>query len=210
MKLSIVLFGLWLFLVPNVRGQKDLSRTYIAKGIETINIDGNGVHALTVVASSVEEISVRVHLEGETSDEIVITEQLEDNKLTLGFSSWPLAKTYNDKLSAHKIVSVVVTISIPETLFVTINSNTAAVVAEGTFELLYIDVEDKNCVLQNFNGNANLTTNRGAIVVSTRNISTKAVAKTTYGTLQNLLGKNGIFTIYAKSTHGDITLQQTQ
>lgn len=210
MKLSILLFGLWLFCVQHVWGQKDLSRTYLAEGIENITIDGNGVHSLKIVTSSAEQISVNVHLEGETSEEIVIKEQLENNQLALGFGSWPLAKKYNDKLSAHKIVSVTVTLSIPQHLFVSITSNTAAVFAEGTFEFLYVDIEDKSCVLQNFNGNADIKTNKGTITVLVENKNTSAKAITTYGTLENALGKNGIFTIYAESVHGNITLQQTQ
>ena len=210
MKLSMLLFGLWLFCIPNVWGQKDLSRIYLAKGIENISIDGNGVHSLKIVASNVDEISVNVHLEGETSEEIVIKEQLEGNQLALGFSSWPLAKTYNDELSAHKIISVGVTIAIPENLFVSITSNTASVLAEGTFKFLYIDIEDKDCVLHNFNGDAHLKTNKGAIKVLVQNKTTTAKAKTTYGTLENTLKENGIFIIYAESIHGDITLQQTQ
>ena len=210
MKLSMVLFGLWLFCVQDVWGQKDLSRTYLAEGIENMSIDANGVHSLKVVATNVEEISVRVHLEGETSEEIVIKEEMKGNQLALGFGSWPLAKTYNDKLSAHKIVSVEVTISIPEHLFVSITSNTAAVFAQGTFEFLYVDIEDKNCVLQHFNGNADLTTNMGAILVLVQNKRTAAKAITTYGTLENALSDHGTFTIYAESVHGDISLQQTQ
>ncbi|WP_432412090.1 hypothetical protein [Rasiella sp. SM2506] len=210
MKLSIVLFGLWLFCVQHVWGQKELSRTYFAEGIENISIDANGVHSLNVVAAKVEEISVSVHLEGETSEEIVIKEQLENNQLALGFSSWPLAKTYNDKLSAHKIISVAVTLSIPEHLFVSITSNTTAVFAEGTFKSLSVDIEDEICVLQDFNGDATLKTNRGTILVLVQNKSTSAKATTTYGTLENTLSKYGIFTIYAESVHGNISLQQTQ
>jgi hypothetical protein len=210
MKLSILLFGLWLFSVQNIWCQKDLSRVYFAEGIENISIDGNGVHSLRVMAAKVKEITVKVHLEGETSEEIVINEQIEDNQLVLGFGLWPLAKTYNDKLSAHKIISVVATIFIPENLFVSITSNTAAVFVEGTFEFLYVDIEDGDCVLDTFNGSADLKTKRGAIFVTTTNLITKAAAKTTYGTLQNKLGNKGIITIYAESVHGDITLLKTQ
>ncbi len=210
MKLSIVMVGLWLFCIQNVLGQKDLSRTYLSEGVENIVIDGNGVHSLNIVAANVEEISVQVHLEGETSEEIVIKEQLEGNKLELGFGSWPLAKTYNDKLSAHKIVSVVVIVSIPENKFVSITSNTTAVFAEGNFGFLYVAIEDAACVLKNFNGDANLTTNYGIIQVSVKNNTTVGEAKTTYGALQNRLKNTGIYTIYAESIHGDITLQQTQ
>ena len=210
MKLSILLFGLWLFFVPKIWAQKDLSRTYLSEGIENILIDGNGVHSLSVIASEVEEISVQVHLEGETSEEIVIKEHLEGNQLELGFGSWPLAKTYNDKLSAHKIVSVVVTIVIPQQLFVSITSNTAAIFAEGTFQSLYVAIEDGNCVLKNFNGDANLTTNSGVILVSVQNKTTVAAASSIYGSIRNELEEKGVFTIYAESVHGDISLLQTQ
>lgn len=208
--LQFILGMVLLFCTDESYGQKDLSRTYFSEGIENIIIDANGVHSLKLEASMVEEISVQVHLEGETSEEIVIKENIKGSQLALGFGSWPLAKIYNDKLSAHKIVSVAVTISIPEHLIVSITSNTAAVSAKGTFEFLYVDIEDENCVLKDFNGDADLKTNKGFIKVLVQNLSTAAKAITTYGTLQNTLSKNGKFTIYAESVHGDITLQQTQ
>lgn len=210
MKLSMVLFGLWLFCIQNVWCQKELYRTYFADGISTISIDGNGVHSLSVIASDVDAISVAVLLEGETSEEIVIKEKIEGTTLEVGFGSWPLAKVYNDKLSAHKVVSIVVTLVIPKKLFVSITSNTAAVFAEGVFESLYVSIEDGNCVLKNFNGNANLTTHSGVILVATRNKITNARATSTYGRVNNELEGTGIFTIYAKSVHGDISLLQTQ
>ncbi|MAZ72790.1 MAG: hypothetical protein CMC70_06550, partial [Flavobacteriaceae bacterium] len=183
-----------LFFSAESQAQKNLSRTYISEGIENIGIDGNGVHTLKILAMPVEEISVNVYLEGETSEEIVIKEQLKSNQLILGFGSWPLAKTYNDKLSAHKIVSVTVVVSVPERLFVSVTSNSTAVFAEGTFAFLSIDIEDKACVVTNFNGDAQLQTNQGAIEVFVQNNSTRAVAKTTYGTLQNMLNTTGIYT----------------
>lgn len=210
MKLSIVLFGLWLFCIQNVWCQKELSRTYFAEDISNISIDGNGVHSLSVIASDVDAISVAVHLEGETSEEIVITERVEGTTLELGFGSWPLAKVYNDKLSAHKIVSVVVTLVIPKKLFISITSNTAAVFAEGVFESLYVAIEDGNCVVKNFNGNANLTTNSGVILVTVQNKTTNASVVSAYGSVHNELEDTGVFTIYAKSVHGNITLLQTQ
>ena len=205
-----ILSAALLFFTLESYGQKDLSRTYFPANIAAISIDANRVHSLTLKTAKVEEISVSVHLEGETSEEIVIKEQMEGNQLSLGFGSWPLAKTYNDKLSAHKIVSIEVTIAIPEKLFVSITSNTAAVYAEGTFEFLYVDIEDKNCVLQNFNGNADIKTNKGAIRVLVANKDTAAKAITTYGTLSNALEARGTFKNYAESIHGDISLQQTQ
>ncbi len=210
MKLSILLFGLWLFSIQNSWSQKDLSRTYVAEGIESFLIDGNGVHSLSVITEDVDVISVNVHLEGETSEEIVIKEHMEGSKLELGFGSWPLAKVYNDKLSAHKVVSVGVTLIIPERLFVSITSNTTAVFAQGTFNTLYVSIEDGNCVVKNFNGNANLTTNSGVILVTVANKTTSALALSTYGSIKNDLKSTGVFTINAKSVHGDITLQQTQ
>ncbi len=211
-KATKYLFCSIFFFVISVEGysQKDLSRTYFAEGVENILIDGNGVHTLKIHASNVEYISVNVHLEGETSEEIVIREQIQGNQLSLGFGSWPLAKAYNDKLSAHKIISVEVLITIPENLFVSIASNTAGVYAKGTFRSLHIDIEDKNCAVHTFNGDATLKTNVGNIMVLIDNNTTVAEAETTYGTVKTNLGATGIFTIFAESVHGDITLQQTQ
>jgi hypothetical protein len=190
--------------------QKDLSRTYSAKNLENITIDANGVHTLKITATPTEEIAVNVHLEGETSEEIVVKEHMEGAQLALGFGSWPFAKTIDDKLAAHKIVSVEVTLSIPEDLVVSITSNTASVAANGVFEILYVDIEDKNCVLTSFTGDANLKTKSGTIKVKVQNNTTVAKAITTYGTVQNNLGDKGVFTIYAESLYGDISLQQTQ
>lgn len=210
MKLSIVLFGLWLFSIPYGYGQKDLSRTYVSENMAQLIVDASGVHELTISAVPSDKISVVVHVEGETSNEIVIHEQVSGNQLSLGFGLWPLAKKYDDKLAAHKVVSVVVSMLIPENLFVSIASKTSSVVATGMFDLLYVTLEDEACVLKNYSGNATVKTNRGAIKIAVGNHNSKAKAKTDYGTIIDMLNGDGTFTIYAESKHGNITLSQTQ
>ena len=199
-----------LFCITIVNAQKTLSRSYSASGIENILIDGNGVHLLKVRAAKVKAISVRVRLEGETSEEIGIKEQLKGDRLQLGFGSWPFAKMYNDKLSAHKVVSVEVVITIPENMFVSLTSNTTAVVAQGKFRFLYVDIEDEDCLLKNFLGGASLKTNRGRITIKTQQPQVTVKAASTYGTVINSVKTGGKYRITAKSVHGDITLQQTQ
>ncbi len=210
MKRSLLMLALWLFCIPLGHSQKELSRTYSAETITQLSINANGVHELKITAGNYDEIEVRVQLEGETSEEIVIHEKVTNTSLSLGFGAWPLATIYNDKLSAHKLLSVEVSVQIPENLFVSVTSNSASVHAIGFFETLYVAIEDRRCVLEDFSGNANIETNRGKITVFTAVNDVYADATSIFGTVQNKLGTTGKFLITAQSTHGDIILKETQ
>ena len=72
-----------------------------------------------------------------------------------------------------------------------------------------ISIENSNCDLRNFSGNAHLKTVKGNItVVANNDVSGKAFSK--YGIVKNELTSNKKFLVEAESIHGSISLLQTK
>ncbi|MDX1462456.1 MAG: hypothetical protein R3359_05320 [Marinirhabdus sp.] len=193
-----------------LHAQKRVSRSYTADAIQSILMDANGVHSLRVIAMETKQISLEVYVEGEMAPDVVVNEKTEGNSMSLGFETWPYANIYDDKLAAHKVLSVEVVLTLPKNKFVSVVSKSARVAVTGAFEMLYIAIEDRSCTLRDYAGSANLRTNRGNIDVVVNNGLTKAKVNSVYGSVTNALVSDGKYTIWAESIHGDIGLRQTE
>ena len=85
----------------------------------------------------------------------------------------------------------------------------ASVFANGTYKNLAVSIENSNCDLQNFSGNAHLKTTNGNITVIANNtVSGKAFSKN--GIVKNELSNHGKFQVEAESINGSISLLQTK
>src|SRR5690606_3407455 len=95
--------------------------------IKTIVIEGNNMFKITVNTAEITEILIALKIEGEHSEQIILlTEQIEDS-LKIASTYQPLFNKPDDKLSAHKKISIELTVSIPEGFDVTIKSDIASV-----------------------------------------------------------------------------------
>ena len=102
------------------------------------------------------------------------------------------------------------TIVMPEDFEVIIASNMAQVKGKGKFKTFNTSLEQGNCRLSQFLGNAKLLSKSGSITVETvGDVRTrKAVSK--LGKVFDSLPKGGSFSIVAETISGDITLEQTK
>src|SRR5690606_17153034 len=124
-----------------------------------------------------------------------------------GFS--PFVFLEDDKLAAHKVLAVEIVLIVPNTISVEVKSKLASIFANGNFKALAVSIENSNCELRNFSGNAHLKTKDGNInVVAESGVS--GIAISINGTVENMLPKRGKFTVQAESVNGNIRLLQTK
>jgi hypothetical protein len=208
--LKKIVYILFLF-VGTIKGfsQKINNQQLDASGIEKLVINSNLVFLVSIVAEKTDKISIETKIAGEHFENVIVTTSEKNKTLTIGTSYTPFFLPENDKLAAHKIIFIEMKISIPELLEVSVNSTLATVNAEGAYDFFYVALENGNCIVTNFTGNASIRTKQGNIIVyATKEVSGSAISKN--GMVTNRVPSEGRYHIIAESLEGDISLLQTK
>lgn len=189
--------------------QKVIEKEYSVDGINTLSIKDDSIFKIKITSSERESIKSTFHISGEHSEAIIIEEYLIEGKLLLKTGVMPYFAFENDKLAAHKVMAVEVELNIPERISVEIKSKLASVECFGNIPNLEVFLQNGNCSIIAFSGNAHLKTGLGNIKVSAKkNVSGKAISKN--GTVKNTLPKKGKFLVEAESSNGNINMLQTK
>lgn len=185
-----------------------MQRTLDASKIATIDIAGNTMFKITVSTKPVQRIFMDLQVEGENNEQIVLQTRIINDTLFIGSAYQPLFIKPDDKLAAHKKISIVLTLEIPEYLNVMVSSDMASVFVKGTYNFLTAELLNGYFLAQNFNGNLHVDTLHGNINVETQagkmNLHTKngAIQKTNLPLGTNQLSLNSI--------NGNISVRKTQ
>lgn len=189
--------------------QKIIEKEFFAENIHTLSIVDDAIYKISIFTSEVKSIKVSLRISGENSQNIALEEIISEEKLLLKTGLIPFAVLENDKLAAHKVIALEMELVIPKTIYVEIKSKLASLETKGSFKSLAVSLQDGNCVLDDFSGNAQLRTAGGYITVFADNtVSGKASSK--YGLVKNELFSDGEFLIEAESINGIIKLLQTK
>lgn len=186
--------------------QKNTHRIIDVGGIEKIDINLDEVYKIKINSSKTSQIKIITHSEGEYYNDIALHITRESNTLKIK-SSYPEILTGGyDKLSAHKVFSLEVSILIPENMAVNLTSNLASVNGSGKFKSFRADLKQGYCNLTNISGNVTVNTFKGNILVEAN--SGQINADTRHGKVKlpdSLPGNNSIKLM---SIDGDITVRK--
>ncbi|MBT0606976.1 DUF4097 family beta strand repeat-containing protein [Aequorivita echinoideorum] len=203
------LYIICLFSLQYTSAQKIFQKEISSEGINTVIINDDFISEIKVLSTKLKNIIIEARVSGENEENVVIQEIFEGSKLFISAAFMPFFEAEDDKLAAHKILSVSLQIHIPENFTIKINSKKASVFTVGNFEIIEMGLEEGNCVLQNFKGNAKLQTKSGDITVYAKEgVSAEAISKN--GSVQNQLPKKRKFHIKAESINGSIMLLITE
>jgi len=204
MRKQFILLLTILFCNQFLYSQKIIEREFSFNEIETLLLHDNLSSSIVIKSSPRSNIVVRLHNAGENSENIILKEEVIDKTLSLTSMFSPFFIKINDKLAAHKVLSIEYEIEVPEFIKIDIQSKLASVKIYGCFKDARIMLNEGNCNLINYCGNANIQTKMGDIhIKSSQQAIGKAFSK--YGKVKNLLEK-GENIILAESIHGDIIM----
>ena len=205
-KKSFLVF-FFLLVTAQCFSQKKFEKVFEASGINSLIINSDSIFTVYITSKKTNKITVKTKVAGETYENVVLNTAEENGKLiiTIGYS--PFFKAENDKLAAHKVIAIDMEIVIPERLQIEIISKIASVITKGTFNKIITRLENGNCELIDFYGNALLQSKVGSIKVSAKT-NVAGIAVSTKGTIINNLKKEGKYLIEAESIEGSITLLQ--
>lgn len=185
-----------------VAAQKDTSQQLDVKGMENLYIDTDEVFKITVKTTKSDFIAISTHSEGEYFNDISLNTEVKGRSVYLTTQFREILQSGYDKLSAHKVFSLEISLEIPEDLQVFIKSNLASVEVVGDYNFLQVQLNSGYCNLSNFTGNAVVNTYNGAITIKTTGAT--VTTETRNGKItgsSNFSGKN---LIKATSINGNI------
>lgn len=172
-----VSFLIFISVVLSAFSQKDISGTYDAQNIEKLYIFTDEVFKINLKTSKTDKIILTSHSEGEYFNDIFLNMELLQDRMILTTQFREILQSGYDKLSAHKVFSLEITLEIPEDLEVFIKSNIASVSGSGTYKNLEIELKSGSCELKNFQGNALVNIYNGSIDVQTQNAEITAISR---------------------------------
>jgi len=192
-----------------VQAQKIMEKSWDASSIERLEVISDEVYHISIISEATERIHVRTRVEGEHNENVTLLVSDENKTLSIGTGFTPFFVQQNDKLAAHKVISIEMEIRIPIDMMVIVMGTLVSVETEGAFQNLQLELRNGNGVLNNFQGNAQLYARNGNLTVFARETGVLE-ANSRSGSVKNELPMGGHFLIKAESVNGDITLLKSQ
>jgi hypothetical protein len=199
---------LLLIAITSVCAQKSTEKIWNADVINTIVIDGENVFNITVSNSPSNTILLKVKIEGEHANQLVMVDSIVNKQLYISSSFQPLFVKDNDKLSAHKVMSVEYQLFVPKNIKLEIKSNIGSVDLVGTYLSVFIELNQGNCNLKQFLGNASINTVNGDINIETDHAKVEAFTKT--GQIALTQFKFLKYNLNCHTINGDIKITKTK
>ncbi len=194
--------------LPLHANNKVLVKTWEASPYDALELLAENAYQVEVSTYRGTQIRVEARMEGEHSEQIIINSEAQDGVLRIQPGYQEFFHRPNDKLAAHKVISISLHLQVPENFRVLISAPKAHLEGEGTFKRLEVHLGSGNCFLIKFKGNANLHTESGSIDVTT-SAEASGEAHSRQGKVVNTLSSVGFYTIKAQSVKGDISLRKT-
>ena len=201
------LAGTW-FALQAVTGQKVISKSYPASLDTLVQIDTEKCYQAEISAYEGETVIVEAWMEGEYAEALTINITEEGNTLWIAADPNPEYKFPNDKLSAHKVVSISLKVRIPAYRDVQVFGTSCNVMLSGAFNAVDVVLNDGNCTLNQVAQNVKVNTQSGHIRLNSLKGVIKAVSH--YGEVLQDDIPQGEKHFDLETVSGDITLQRTK
>lgn len=199
-----------LFLVFNFysHAQHITQKTFSKEAISSISIHGEYVFKITVDAKPVSEITVRSRVEGENNENIVLITEAKNNHLYIAVKQQPLFVDANDKLSAHKVISVEINVVIPGHLSMGIDLYESDLIVKGAYDKVRVHSDTGNCIFTAFQGSARIDTRNGNVAMQTNHAKVSAASKNGYIKKEEIDAGNQ--EVLIKTINGNVTITKSQ
>jgi len=200
---------LLLILAANfLSAQKVVKKTIINPDITSVQIDARNCFLIKMQASRAEELLVEAIIDGEYKNDLILNLKEEGSSIFLSAGFSPNFKNPNDKLSAHKVISIELLISLPDGQNVQVDGTSCNVIATGEYEHLKITLNDGNCTLNEVSEMVTVKTQSGEINVHSSKAKINAVSKFGKVRKNDIPHGNNIFTL--TTITGDINLVRNE
>ena len=166
-------------------GQRILNKSLVSDGARFFYLDADQAYRIELETNKDDQIDVRAVVEGEYAEAMLIDLRKEGSNVFISPVFSPGFQTKNDKLSAHKVVSVSLWISLPEDISLSVVGSSSHISVRGRYQKLSVELEEGRCDLDDLQGIIGVLTASAEIRVS---------------------AKEGV--VRAQSEHGSLTMEK--
>ena len=184
--------------------QKRVTKTLVNPEISAINIDGNLCYRVVLETADTREVSVEARMDGEYQKGLLVGFREAGKTLYLETRFSPEFRFPNDKLGAHKVVSVSMKVTLPHDQRILLTARSCEVSTSGTYRDLKIVFNDGLCDLSHSAENTEVRTGKAPIVAHLN--SGVVEAESRYGKVRLDPIPQGDHHLKLYSTQGDITV----
>lgn len=199
---------LFLLIYLPVTAQKHTEQVIEAGDIEKIVFSSDEVYRIRIKAVEGDNIRIFSDTEGEYFNNISLDSEVRSNTLYLSSRYREILQSGYDKLSAHKVFSMEVTLEVPEGILAEINSNVASVHLTGEFESILVQLNSGSCYFENFTGDAVINTYDGNIAGTVSSAKYKATSR--HGEVDVPQNPSGSHKMVLTSINGNIKVSETK
>ena len=207
MKVTYFLISVFLF-TQFLTGQKLIRKTIINPENQSIQIDTKNCFQVLLETSKEKELRVEAAMEGEYQKDLAVKIEEDGLNVLVSADFLPNFKAPNDKLSAHKVISIALKIVVPENCSVNVFGTNSKVLASGKYRKLKISLATGDCTLNSVTENVEVKTQKGTINVITNR--GKIDAKSIYGKVNLAKIPEGNSSYNLTSVEGDIYVIKTE
>ena len=197
-----------MFAMQTVPAQKAISKSYPASYDTLIQIDTDKCYLAEISAYEGEAVIVEARMDGEYAEALSVNIIEEGKTLRVGADFNPDFKLPNDKLSAHKVVSISLNVRIPAYRDVQVFGTSCNVMLSGAFNTVDVVLNDGSCTLDQVAHNVKVNTQSGNIRLNSLQGAIKAVSH--YGKVLQDEIPQGEKRFDLETVSGDITLLRTK
>lgn len=192
----------------NLQGQKLVKKAFVNNSISSIQINSQYCYQVDLNTVNTNEINVEAEIEGEYSKDLVITIEENETRVLISAGFQPNFNNPNDKLSAHKIISIKLNVTVPNDKRVFIYGTNSNVTMKGNYKNLKVKLLDGNCSIDNVGDKVEVTTQKGNILLIADNGN--IMAESTYGKVVKEYIPQGQNQYSLKTIEGNINLRKTK
>jgi hypothetical protein len=204
MKSFLILFLVTSFLTA----QKVVKKSIINTSISAIQIDASNCFEISIENSNSDIMTVSAIIDGEYKNDLVLNLKEEGTTVVVSAGFRPNFQNPNDKLSAHKVVSIALDIRIPINKNVNVYGTSCNIKVEGAYEKLKATLNDGTCSLFSVLGFADVSTQSGNILIESQAATIDCKSK--YGFIEGEIIANSLNQYYLRTTTGNIHLKRIE
>ena len=196
------------FSLQFLNGQKTVQKTITNHKDTAIEIDANNCFLVTIKTSKTNTIIVEAKMAGEYGNDLALNIHEEGTTLLIDTDLNANFEFPNDKLAAHKVLSIALEISVPENLKVTIHGTYCNVNTYGTYQNLDVSLSDGKCILNSIGDKTSVYTQSGTIELHANSAKINAISSYGEVTSEKIPEGNSLYSL--KTITGNIRIYKTK
>ncbi|UNY99460.1 hypothetical protein MQE36_03740 [Zhouia spongiae] len=191
-----------------MRSQKQVEKVLPSRNISKVEIEALSAYKVVVSTVKKTDITIKARMNGAYQEQLYIVSGQEGKALRIKAELTPLFQVPDDKLSAHKVLSVVITVELPENMSLHVVGADTELQIRGKYDEIVTKTRSEKTLFQNTVGRINAYSFKGDLFYITSKGQIEAVSE--YGVVCKDDVPTGNDVVVLKTVHGNIYISKNE